>query len=277
MQGTDMTKTVFDAEQAAAYYDDGSVSEFYRKCWGGADIHIGRYATGNETVAAASAAMTEYLLERAGIGAGQKVLDIACGFGGTLRTLSGLGCEVKGVDISESCVDYARNAIADAGLGAQIEGAVGDFHSIDSAADSWDAVVCQEAIIHSPDRPKVFTEVFRVLRPGGIFALSDILTGENADISMVEAAFARLGASAGATVGDYEKMARAAGFEISHVEERMKDIRIHYDKLAEQLVEPISGLDADALASIAKSISRWQAALANGHITWACFVARKPV
>ena len=83
--------------------------------------------------------------------------------------------------------------------------------------------------------------------------------------------------SVGATVGDYEAMARAAGFEISFVEERSGDITAHYDKLAEQLARPIAGLDADALASISQSIARWQAALAGGHITWACFVARKPV
>lgn len=272
-----MSNEVFDTEQAAAYYDDGAVSEFYRQCWGGADIHIGRYATGNETVAKASATMTQYLLEQAGIGAGQRVLDIACGFGGTLRTLARLGCQVKGVDISKNCVEHARNANAEAGLSDRIEVAVGDFHSIDSAPDTWDAVICQEAIIHSPNRPKVFAEVFRVLRPGGIFAFSDILTSEQADIPMVEAAFARLGASAGATISDYQKMARAAGFEISHVEERMGDIRTHYDKLAGQLAKPVAGLDGDAVASIAKSISRWQAALASGYITWACFVARKPV
>jgi len=94
---------------------------------------------------------------------------------------------------------------------------------------------------------------------------------------MVEAAFARLGASAGATMGDYQKMARAAGLEVSFVEERLEDIRTHYDRLSGQLAEPVAGLDADAVASIAKSVSRWQAALAKGYITWACFVARKPV
>ncbi len=123
----------------------------------------------------------------------------------------------------------------------------------------------------------MFTEVYRVLRPGAVFAFSDILTGEEADISMVEAAFARLGASTGATISDYKKMAQAAGFEVLHVEERLDDVRTHYDKLAAQLAEPIASLDANALASIAKSISHWQAALAHGHITWACYVARKPV
>lgn len=271
-----MSNQIFDAEQAAAYYNDAAVSDFYQQCWGGEDIHIGLYATGNETVGEASAAMTQHLIECAGISDGDKVLDIACGYGGTLRRLARLGCRVKGVDISESCVDRARIINSETGLTDRIEVAAGDFHSIDSEPDTWDAVICQESIIHSNDRPTVFTEAFRVLLPGGVFAYSDILTGEEADLSMVEAAFARLGVSAGATISDYQEMARAAGFEISHVEERLGDIKTHYDKLAAELTGPVIGLDADTLASIAKSISRWQAACAKGYITWACFVARKP-
>lgn len=271
-----MSKPVFDAAKAAAYYDDASVSAFYRQCWGGADIHIGRYDTGEETVAKASAAMTEYLIEFARIGAGDRVLDIACGFGGTLRKLARLGCRVKGIDISKNCVDRALEANLEAGLADQIEVAVGDFHDIDSAPDTWDAVICQEAIIHSHDRFRVFAEVYRVLRPGGVFAFSDILTGKDADMAMVEAAFARLGASAGATIDDYRRMARSAGFQISDVRERLSDIRTHYDKLSDRLSEPVAGLEADAVASIGQSISRWQAALRDGDITWACFVAQKP-
>lgn len=271
-----MPNEIFDSEKAAAYYDNAAISRFYETCWGGADIHIGRYASGDETVAEASRAMTQHLLGLADLEAGRKVLDIACGFGGTLRMLAQLGCQVKGIDISQNCVDHAREANAEAGLDEKIDVAIGDFHNIDSAPDTWDAVVCQEAIIHSDDRPQVFAEVFRILRPGGVFAFSDILTGEAADITKVEAAFARLGASAGATISSYQAMAHDAGFEVSHVEERQGDIRTHYDKLAAQLTEPLDGIDADALSAISNSISRWQDALAGGHITWACFVARKP-
>ena len=271
-----MSNAIFDPNEAAAYYDGEAISGFYQKCWGGEDIHIGRYPTGNESIAEASADMTRHLLECAGIGEGQRVLDIACGYGGTLRTLAQMGCRVKGVDISQTCVDYAQQVNARAGLDDRIKVAVGDFHNIDSDDEAWDVVVCQEAIIHSNNRPRVFAEVFRVLRPGGLFALSDIVTGENAEIPMVEAAFTRLGASAGATISHYQQMARDAGLDILHAEERPGDIRTHYDKLAEMLREPIAGLNDEATAAIVQSISRWQAALAGGHISWACFVARKP-
>jgi cyclopropane fatty-acyl-phospholipid synthase-like methyltransferase len=264
------------ASATADYYNQRSVSKFYESCWGGSDIHIGLYKTGEETIAEASAAMTRHLLDCCGVQPGQRVLDIACGFGGTLRTLARMGCRVAGIDISEVCVERARRTNAAAGLSDAIDIAVGDFHAIESDDRAWDAVFCQEALIHSPDRPAVFGEVFRILRHGGKFAISDILTAEGADISMVERAFARLGAAAGATVRDYQAMARGAGFDIVHLEERPEDIGTHYAKLAESLAEPVAGFDPEAAQSIRESIAHWQAALAGGHITWACFILRKP-
>lgn len=271
-----MTRPETNATAAAAYYDETDVAAFYRLCWGGSDIHIGRYDTGRETVAEASLAMTRHLLHLAGLQKGDGVLDIACGYGGTLRELARLGCHATGIDISQVCVDEARRAMTEAGLADRISVEVGDFHNIGSAPESWDACVCQESIIHSTDRPAVFAEVCRVLQPGGVFAFSDILTAEGAEIALVDAAFERLGVRGGATPHHYRRMAEAAGFEIEHVEERPKDIRTHYEKLAERLADPPAGLDAKAAARIAENIDKWRAALSGGHITWACFIVRKP-
>jgi sarcosine/dimethylglycine N-methyltransferase len=266
-----------DAGVAAAYYDDKDIFDFYRLCWGGSDIHIGRYDTGDETVAEASAAMTRHLLELAGVAAGDRALDIACGFGGTLRLLAGLGCRAAGIDISRRCVAQARSANAAAGLAEAITVDEGDFHAIDAPPDNWDVCICQESLIHSPDRPRVFSEVFRVLRPGGVFVFSDILTAPGADLASVDAAFARLGVRAGATPDDYTTMATGAGFVVDHVETRPADIKTHYAKLAGQLAVPVAGLAPAAAERIAGNIAKWQQALDQGEITWACFRARKPV
>lgn len=271
-----MTGDGTNASTAAAYYSDADVADFYRLCWGGSDIHIGRYNSGDETVAEASAAMTRHLLDCADIGPGDRVLDIACGYGGTLRALAARGCRPAGIDISSVCVEQACRSNRASGLDDVITVDTGDFHAIDSEDAAWHAVICQEALIHSNDRPRVFSEAFRVLRPGGVFAFSDILTAEGAEIDLVEAAFERLRAQAGATPGDYREMAMSAGFEILHSEERPGDIGAHYDKLAALLEAPVDGLAPAAAARIAESISRWRKALAGSHITWACFVARKP-
>ncbi|MGM0586435.1 MAG: SAM-dependent methyltransferase [Pseudomonadota bacterium] len=271
-----MTTDDTNALASAAYYDGADAADFYRLCWGGSDIHIGRYETGDETVAEASEAMTRRLLDLAGLRAGDRVLDIACGYGGTLRAQARRGCRASGTDISRVCVKEARRANAEAGLADRIAVEPGDFHAIGRDAETFDAVICQESLIHSGDRARVFSEVRRVLRPGGVFALSDILTAEGADLALIEAAFARLGAKAGATPRDYRSLAVKAGFVLEHAEERPDDIRRHYAKQAERLSGPVPGLDPGAAARIAESIARWRTALAGGHITWACLIARKP-
>lgn len=272
-----MSRSETDSSKTATYYNDQNVARFYEICWGGSDIHIGLYATGNETISEASALMTNHLVQQAGISPGQRVLDIACGYGGTLRKLARLGCHVKGIDISISCIERTLEANAAAGFEDLIEVELGDFHSINSEPNYWDAAICQESLIHSNNRPKVFAEVYRILRQDGVFVFSDILTGKDANVSIVQRAFDRLGAKAGATVSDYQNMAVETGFQIVHMEERHGDIKTHYKKLAEKLDNPIQGLSSGARESIAQNITNWQSALADHHITWACFVARKPL
>lgn len=271
-----MSPSPMSAPEAARYYDADDTAAFYRLCWGGSDIHIGRYDTGNETVEEASRAMTRHLLDRAAPEAGNRVLDIACGYGGTLIELVRRGCRPAGIDISGICIARARRNLSEAGLDRDVPVEIGDFHHIDGPADAWDALVCQESIIHSGDRPRVFAEAHRVLRPGGVFALSDILAGEGADPASVAAAFDRLGVRDFATRGDYEAMARAAGFLVEFSEERRGDIATHYAKLAAALDAPPEGLSETVTRRIAASIGHWRSAIEGGDITWACFVLRKP-
>jgi hypothetical protein len=71
-------------------------------------------------------------------------------------------------------------------------------------------------------------------------------------------------------------MAEDAGFLVEHAEERPEDIKTHYAKLAEQLEAPPAGLERSAVEKLRVSIHHWQTALSGGHITWACFIVKKP-
>ena len=73
------------------------------------------------------------------------------------------------------------------------------------------------------------------------------------------------------------KLTREFPIEIEGIEKQLwKDIKAHYEKLAEQLETPTAGLREEAVEKLKNNIRHWQAALAGGHITWACFLARKP-
>lgn len=264
-------------EQAADYYNASDVMTFYRECWGGEAIHIGRYDRGDESVGDASAAMTDHLISLAGITAGQDVIDIACGVGGTVGKLAALGCNVTGIDISENEISVARDRLGSDIASGRVVLKVRDFHELDSPADRFDAALCQESIIHSHDRAQVFEEVFRVLKPGAVFVYSDILTAVDADLSAVQTAFDRLRAAAGATPDDYQEMAESAGFETLQREERPEDIRIHYEKLEACLGSLRGAVSAEFFESVNRSIAAWRLAVEAGHITWACFLSRKPI
>ena len=128
-----------------------------------------------------TAAEQDLFVEWLGVGADDRLLDIACGSGGpTLRIAEKCACEVVGVDIHEDAVEAAKRAAADRGLAAR-----GSFHHADGGArlpfddETFDALTCIDAINHLPKRPDVFTEWRRVLKRGGRLVFTDpiVVTG----------------------------------------------------------------------------------------------------
>jgi SAM-dependent methyltransferase len=112
--------------------------------------------------------MGERIVARAGLRAGQEVLDVACGKGATLipaaRAVGDRG-RVVGVDIVPEMVDAARAAAAGAGL-ANVAVQVGDGEALDIDSASVDVVVCGFGLgFLRPER--ALPEMRRVLRDGG--------------------------------------------------------------------------------------------------------------
>jgi ubiquinone/menaquinone biosynthesis C-methylase UbiE len=98
---------------------------------------------------------------------GQKVLDIGCGTGRFTVPLAEIGADTSAVDISAGMLEVLSEKLADRGLSADLR--LGDMCQLPFPDATFDVVTSFLALMHLPlaDRPAVWREVRRVLKPGG--------------------------------------------------------------------------------------------------------------
>jgi len=113
---------------------------------------------------------------------GKSVLDIGCGTGGVEIVLArdlGAG-KVTAIDVESQLLQRAQQRAIDAGIADMVEFQLVEPGPLDFPDGSFDVVFSKDSMIHIPDKIALFKDVLNVLRPGGVFAASDWLVGENA-------------------------------------------------------------------------------------------------
>jgi ubiquinone/menaquinone biosynthesis C-methylase UbiE len=122
-----------------------------------------------------AALLGRHLVDIAGIGDGDGVLDVACGRGAVLIPAAetvGSGGRVIGIDLAAEMVELAADELRRRGL-ENAEARVADGERLDGFADGeFDCVACAFAIFFFPDPAGALAEFRRVLRPGGTVAIS---------------------------------------------------------------------------------------------------------
>jgi arsenite methyltransferase len=147
---------------------------------------------------------------------GDSVLDLGSGGGfDCFLAAQEIGTEghVIGVDMTPEMIERARGNIENNNAGT-VEFRLGEIEHLPVADRSVDVIISNCVINLSPDKQAVFEEAYRVLRPGGRLAISDVVMTADVPAEFHADPETVAGCVAGAaTISDLERMLAAAGFE----------------------------------------------------------------
>lgn len=146
---------------------------------------------------------------------GEVVLDLGSGGGFdcflAARQVGDTG-RVIGVDMTSEMISKARTN-AEKGGYRNVEFRLGEIENLPVADGTVDVIISNCVINLSPDKPRVFSESYRVLRPGGRLAISDVVAFAELPEAVRQDMALYTGCMAGASmVSEVEAMLRASGF-----------------------------------------------------------------
>jgi len=112
---------------------------------------------------------TRQLIKLCNITQGQHILDTGCGTGYTACLLAKI-CQVDvvAVDIRSKVLEEAKKRIAKEGVGDRVKTIKADAHELPFPSNTFDVVIA-ESVLAFCDKKKVSSEIYRVLKPSGVF------------------------------------------------------------------------------------------------------------
>jgi microcystin synthetase protein McyJ len=281
--------TLLRQRDAAAYYtlmgDD--VIDFMNQGYADASkplwLNLG-YWKDARTYPAACAAMVNLLGARAGLGPGDRVLDVGFGFAEQdFVLLDRFGvAHVTGIDITPVHVEKGRERVARRGLERRIDLRLGSATAIDCPGGAFDAVLALESAFHFDTRDGFLREAYRVLKPGGRIALADMLPCPGSHYGFLTRLGRMYSHTPEANRYDHVEYARrlaAAGY----VDGRVESIREHvYPGMAKYIRERARGKTIEGAVvevtdddrATCRGVSLWERTTGNSDYVIAS--ARKP-
>lgn len=206
------------------------------------------------------------------------VLDIGAGIGGTARYIAQtFGCRVTGVDLTEEYVAVANALSRRLGLD-KVSFRQGSALTLPFEPASFDAATMLHVGMNIGDKRALFAEVSRVLKPGGVFAVYDIMKAGPGDITFPVPWAATAETSFVAEIAAYRSALEAAGFAPAPERGRRDFAIAFFQKLRAQTAEkglPPLGLHVLMGETFREKVANMIANLEQGVIEPVEIIARK--
>ncbi|MFB6298165.1 MAG: class I SAM-dependent methyltransferase [Salinirussus sp.] len=199
---------------------------------------------------------TAALLDRAGVEAGTRVLDVGCGSGGALELARERGAHAVGLDRNPDGETVVR----------------GDLSSVPVRSGSQDVVLGECVLCLAPDLGVALAETRRVLREGGRLAFSDVtVRGDPPDLpDALASALCLTGRRDRAALVD---SVEAAGYEVGDVRDHQDDLVAMRDEAARRLdVDAILGMLGDRGRELQAGVERLDEAVESGRVGYVSLV-----
>ena len=192
------------------------------------------------------------------------VLDVGCGLGGPARFVaSRFECLVSGIDLTQEYVDTGNVLSNWVGLDKKVILQQGSAMALPFPDGQFDAAYMMHVGMNIADKKSLFSEVFNVLKPGGIFGIYDVMQVGSGEMEYPAPWAASENTSALASPQDYRTGLKEAGFNILATRER-GDFAVEFfenikRRMTEMTEEPLLGLHVlmgkDAKAKVANVLT----------------------
>ena len=268
-----MTTASTSSQQASKFDNNGQYSRTsilrYEKIFGEGYISTGGQETTDNLVGLIKSALKP----------GARVLDVGSGIGGAAFYLAKtFGVKVVGIDLAEEMVQLANENADKAGVGDSVTTILGDILTTEFS-EPFDVIWSRDALMHIPDKTRLFKRLFDLMTPGGTLVITDYAKGVGAGSTEFQAYVKKTGYHL-TDPASYGKLLEAAGFN----EVQAEDATSTFLDIMSREADRLKNNRSDFLGLFSEQdlnylLERWLAKdgyCKAGDMKWGIYVARKP-